>query len=231
MKIRWFGQAAFLITGEHSVLIDPFSIPESRRLQSRGMVFDYPPIKGIAPDLVLVTHEHFDHNGVEVVEGSPQVIRSSAGRFDSCIGEVLGVAGEHDDAGGGKRGPDTIFCFTLDGLRFCHPGDFGQAHLRTEQKEAIGEVDVLFLPAGRGPTVGVEGATELVLALRPRLVLPMHYRTKALNFLEPPEAVLEALALEVERLDTSEAEIEGLLGAHERPRVVLLMPPLRGARD
>ena len=91
--------------------------------------------------------------------------------------EVVAVASEHDDVAGTKRGPNTIFRFTLDGLRVCHFGDFGQSALRPEQQQAIGEVDVLFLPVGGGPTVGGESAAAIVRALRPRLVVPMHYRT------------------------------------------------------
>jgi hypothetical protein len=58
--------------------------------------------------------EHADHNAVDVVGGSPQVVRSTAGTFDSPVGEVIAVASEHDDAAGTKRGPNTIFCFVLD---------------------------------------------------------------------------------------------------------------------
>jgi hypothetical protein len=119
---------------------------------------------------LLVTHEHGDHNAVEVIGGSPQILRSTAGTFGSPVGEVKSVASEHDDAAGTRRGPNTIFCFGLDGLRVCHFGDFGQAELRAEQKRAIGVVDVLFLPVGGGPTVGGEPAAAIVRALRPRLV-------------------------------------------------------------
>jgi L-ascorbate metabolism protein UlaG (beta-lactamase superfamily) len=225
MNIRWFGQSAFLLTGERSVLIDPFAIPEGLGLESRGMVFDYPPIEGVVADLVLITHEHFDHNGVEVVEGSPQVIRSTAGRFDSCIGEILAIAAEHDDVAGTKRGPNTIFRFTLDGLRICHFGDFGQAELRAEQQRAIGEVDVLFLPVGGGPTVGGEVAASIVRALRPQLVVPMHYRTDAVNFLEPSGAFLDALGARVERVEENELEAEHFLGTADQPTVALLAVP------
>ncbi len=66
MQIRWFGQSAFLIRGERSVLIDPFGSAVAG-LAARGLRFEYPSIEGVEPDLVLVTHEHGDHNGVEVV--------------------------------------------------------------------------------------------------------------------------------------------------------------------
>src|ERR687884_95019 len=150
MRIRWYGQSAFLISAERTVFVDPFGAMEG--LAERGMRFDYPPIEGVEADLLLVTHEHRDHNAVEVVGGSPQILRSTAGTFDSPIGEVIAVASDHDAAAGTMRGPNTIFRFALDGLRLCHFGDFGQAELRVEQERAIGEVDVLFLPVGGGPT-------------------------------------------------------------------------------
>jgi L-ascorbate metabolism protein UlaG (beta-lactamase superfamily) len=223
MRIRWYGQSAFLISGERAVFIDPFGVMEG--LAERGMRFDYPPIEGVEADLLLVTHEHRDHNAVELVGGSPQILRSTAGTFDSPIGEVIAVASEHDDAAGTERGPNTIFCFALDGLRLCHFGDLGQAELRASQERAIGEVDVLFLPVGGGPTVGGGQAVAIVSALRPRLVIPMHYRTDAVNFLDPPDAFLAALGARVERIAESELETEPLLGTAYEPTVALLTAP------
>jgi L-ascorbate metabolism protein UlaG (beta-lactamase superfamily) len=223
MRIRWYGQSTFLISGERTVFIDPFGTLDG--LAERGLRFDYPPIERVVADLLLVTHEHVDHNAVEVVGGSPQILRSTAGTFDSRVGEVVAVASEHDDAAGTQRGPNTIFRFTLDGLRLCHFGDFGQAELRAEQQQAIGNIDVLLVPVGGGPTVGGESAGAIVRALRPRLVVPMHYRTEAVNFLDPPDDFLAALGARVERLDESELEVEQYLGTADDPTVALLAPP------
>jgi L-ascorbate metabolism protein UlaG (beta-lactamase superfamily) len=228
MRIQWYGQSAFSIEGELTVFIDPFGVMEG--LAEGGLRFDYPPIEHVRANVLLVTHEHGDHNSVETVGGSPQVVRSTAGTFESPLGEVVAVASEHDDAAGTQRGPNTIFCFTLDGLRLCHFGDFGQASLRAEQQRAIGEIDVLFLPVGGGPTVGGKASAAIVRQLRPRLVIPMHYRTEALNFLEPPDAFLDALAARVERLDESSLEAEQFLGTPDQPTVALLTVPLRGLR-
>jgi L-ascorbate metabolism protein UlaG (beta-lactamase superfamily) len=223
MLIRWYGQSTFLLRGEQRVFIDPFG--DMQGIAARGLQFDYPPIEGAEADLLLVTHEHGDHNAVEVVGGSPQILRSTAGTFDSPVGEVIGVASEHDDVAGTRRGPNTIFCFSLGGVRFCHFGDFGQAELRPEQKQAIGAVDVLFLPVGGGPTVGGESAAAIVRALRPRLVVPMHYRTGAVNFLDPPDAFLDALGARVETLPNNELDAEQFLGTAEQPTVVLVAIP------
>ena len=230
MKIHWYGQSTFALTGTSltgtgRVAIDPFG--DMTAAAAHGIHFDYPPIEGLEAELLLITHEHGDHNGVEAVGGSPVVIRSTAGTFDSPVGEVVGVASEHDAVAGTQRGPNTIFRFTLDGLRVCHLGDFGQPALRPEQQEALGEVDILFVPAGGGPTVGGKEAAAVVRALRPRLVvIPMHYQTPAIDFLEPPDAFLEALGAPVEHAAESELEVEPHLGDHDRPNVVLLAPPL-----
>jgi L-ascorbate metabolism protein UlaG (beta-lactamase superfamily) len=223
MHIRWYGQSAFLITGERTVFVDPFG--EMQGLLREGMRFDYPPIEGVEAELLLVTHEHPDHNAVEAVGGSPQILRSVAGTYESPIGEVIAVASEHDDTAGTQRGSNTILRFAVNGLRVCHFGDFGQAGLRPEQQRAIGEVDVLFLPVGNGPTVGGELAAAIVRALRPRLVVPMHYGTEAVNFLDPPDAFLEALGARVERIAANEFQAEQLLGSADEPTVALLATP------
>ena len=224
MRVRWYGQSAFLLTAESSVFIDPFG-DMGDALAARGLTFAYPRIEGVRADLLLVTHEHRDHNAVEAISGSPVVLRSTAGRLESPVGEVVAIASEHDDVAGTERGPNSIFCFSLGGLRVCHLGDLGQAALRPEQAAAIGEVDVLIVPVGGGPTLGGEPAAAVVRALAPRLVIPMHYRTPQVSFLEPPDAFLEALGARVERLETSEAEIDALLGTSDAPAVALFAAP------
>jgi L-ascorbate metabolism protein UlaG (beta-lactamase superfamily) len=223
MHIRWYGQSAFLITGERTVFVDPFG--EMQGLLREGMRFDYPPIEDVEAELLLVTHEHPDHYAVDAVGGSPQILRSTAGTFESPIGEVIAIASEHDDTAGTKRGANIIFRFAVNGLRVCHLGDFGQTALRPEQQRAIGEIDVLFIPVGAGPTVGGEPAAAIVRALRPRLVVPMHYGTEAVNFLDPPDAFLEALGARVERLAANELEAEQFLGSVDQPTVALLATP------
>ncbi|MDX6580363.1 MAG: hypothetical protein QOJ47_1912, partial [Gaiellales bacterium] len=89
MRIRWHGQSAFLIDGGRTVFIDPFG--DMGLFAERGLRFDYPPIEDVQAELLLVTHEHVDHNAVEVIGGSPQVLRSTAGTFESPVGEVVAV--------------------------------------------------------------------------------------------------------------------------------------------
>ena len=88
MRVEWYGQSAFhLSAGESTVAIDPFT-DMSEMAASRGMQFDYPPITGVQAQLLLVTHEHADHNGVEAVDGDPVILRSTAGALESPLGQV-----------------------------------------------------------------------------------------------------------------------------------------------
>jgi len=190
MRVEWYGQSAFHLQGEHAaVAIDPFG-DMSALAASRGMQFDYPPISGVQADLLLITHEHIDHNCVEAIGGAPAILRSTAGRLESPVGEVIAIASEHDERAGTQRGPNTIFVFELDGLRVCHFGDFGQRGLRDEQAAAIGQPDLLFLPVGAGPTIGPEQAQLIVERLAPRWVVPMHYRTPRIGFLDTADHFL-----------------------------------------
>jgi L-ascorbate metabolism protein UlaG (beta-lactamase superfamily) len=199
MQVEWHGQSAFTLEGEEGrVFIDPFGDMSPAR--ERGIEWNYPAIEADEVDLLLVTHEHLDHNGVEAIGGEPTTVRSLAGTHDSPIGPVVGVASEHDPAAGTERGNNTIYVFSLGGVRIAHFGDFGQAALRPEQKEAIGEVDLAIVPVGDGPTIGGAAAAEIALALGAKWVVPMHYRTHRIGFLED-EAEFEAAFAEVTRLE------------------------------
>jgi L-ascorbate metabolism protein UlaG (beta-lactamase superfamily) len=187
MRVEWHGQSAFTLTADGTkVFIDPFG-DMSGLARDRGMQFDYPPIQADDVDLLLITHEHVDHNGTEGIAGDPAVLRSTAGTLESPIGEVVAIASEHDDVAGTQRGPNTIFAFDLGGVRVAHFGDFGQRELRPEQAAALEGSELIFVPVGAGPTIGATAAAAIVEALEPRWVVPMHYRTPRIGFLETEE--------------------------------------------
>jgi L-ascorbate metabolism protein UlaG (beta-lactamase superfamily) len=223
MRIEWYGQSAFRLSGgETTVAIDPFA-DMSALTASRGLQFDYPPIEGASADLLLITHEHVDHNGVEAIGGDPVILRSTAGRLSSPLGEIVAVASEHDAAAGTERGANTIFVFTLDDLRVCHFGDFGQSTLREEQAAAIGAVDLLIVPVGAGPTIGAEQAHAVVERLRPHWVVPMHYRTPRIGFLETADAFLDGFT-HVERLPGPAFDTQ-MLTMRDEPTAVVPAAP------
>ncbi|MBV9000476.1 MAG: MBL fold metallo-hydrolase, partial [Solirubrobacterales bacterium] len=99
-------------------------------------------------------------------------------------------------------------------LRLAHFGDFGQRSLRDEQVAALGRLDMVFLPVGAGPTIGPEQAAAIVERLAPRWVVPMHYRTHHISFLDPPDAFLERMPhvhrCDEPRFDTDSLPTDGM---------------------
>ena len=134
----------------------------------------------VEADIVVVSHDHEDHNNILAAKGQPFVIKG-AGRHAAFGLEFRGVASYHDSDGGRKRGENTIFCFALDCIRICHLGDLGHL-LSPAQVDAIGPVDLLFLPVGGIYTIDANRAEAVMGQLRPALTIPMHYSTNALSF-------------------------------------------------
>ncbi|HEY5035449.1 MAG TPA: MBL fold metallo-hydrolase [Candidatus Dormibacteraeota bacterium] len=222
MQVRWYGQSAFaLAAGHDSVFIDPFGDMAAAR--GRGMTWSYPAIADAVADLLLVTHEHGDHNAVQVIADVKQTVRSSAGTVDTQLGRLVGVASEHDAVAGTQRGANVIYVFEMGGVRVCHMGDFGQAELRPEQLTAIGKVDLLFIPVGGMATIAGRAAAELVELIDPSWVVPMHYRTPAISFLEPIDGFLAAVKGEVVALDRSTFDTADV--APEGGRIIVVPAP------
>jgi L-ascorbate metabolism protein UlaG (beta-lactamase superfamily) len=180
MIVKFLGHACFLITSNAGlkVMLDPYEAG------AFGGSINYAPIRDTA-DIVLISHDHADHNYVRGVPGSPKVCRQGC---DFQGVEFRGVQACHDPEGGTKRGHITVFSFTLDDVRVCHLGDLGTT-LTPEQIAAIGPVDVLLIPVGGTYTLDPSQAWAVVEQLKPRLVIPMHFKTAKVNMpLSPVEA-------------------------------------------
>jgi L-ascorbate metabolism protein UlaG (beta-lactamase superfamily) len=170
VKIEFLGQACFVITSATGLkmITDPYTAGDRT----------YAAINETA-DIVTVSHEHADHNDVAAVKGNPEVIRG-AGIKNVKGTSIKGIATWHDSTQGTQRGSNTIFCFSVDGIKFCHAGDLGH-RLSAEQIAEIGEVHVLFIPVGGFFTIDAKVATDVCNDLKPRIIIPMHYKTPKSN--------------------------------------------------
>ncbi|MDI6840855.1 MAG: MBL fold metallo-hydrolase [bacterium] len=200
MKVKYLAHASFLFTTSDGtrIITDPYETG------SFGGEVRYKPIKE-GCDIVLISHEHADHNYTRDILGNPTIIRKVG---ESKVRGITfkGVASYHDETKGSQRGRNTIFVFRADGITFCHMGDLGEL-LSAQQLSQIGKPDVLFIPVGGIFTIDADGATHVMESLNPKLVIPMHYKTTSIGF--PLASVDEFIKGKagVNKLGSSEAEI------------------------
>ena len=156
MKLIWNGHSCFTVQArEGTLVLDPYA---------DGFVPGLPPLR-LEADRVLCSHGHGDHNAAGVV--------SLTGR--PCAIGVETVDTFHDEVRGAKRGSNIIHILSAEGLRVVHCGDLGCA-LEPEQLARLAGADALLVPVGGYYTIDARQAQALVEAVRPRVVVPMHYR-------------------------------------------------------
>ncbi|MDO4572133.1 MAG: MBL fold metallo-hydrolase [Clostridia bacterium] len=198
MQITWYGHSCFLLTapGAPRVLTDPCD-PET------GYA-----LHDIEAEIVTVSHGHHDHDCVDVVAGSPTIVRLAGERRFGDL-SITGIPTWHDDVRGKARGGNLLFLIEMGGLRLLHLGDLGHV-LGEDQVRAVGAVDVLFTPIGGKYTIDAAAARQVADALRPRVLIPMHYKTEALSFaidgLEP--FLCASNDLSIHRLNEASCSIE-----------------------
>jgi len=188
MNVRYLGHCSFLINSSKgtTVITDPYGI---------SIPYTFP---NLAADVVLVSHEHQDHNATWRIMGEPVVLKRTTNfpvEFEVPVkrtGEkfsVQGIPTFHDNYSGRRRGPNTSWVWHMEGVRYCFLGDVGHVLTDAQVKAIGGDVDVLFLPVGGLITVGSTEAALIINQLTPKIVLPMHYLTpkiEGLNLASEP---------------------------------------------
>lgn len=217
MQISWKGQACFQIVASRNkqeqvkLVIDPYEDEVGLHLS---------PLEA---DILLVTHDHFDHNNRKAIKGDPFLI-VNPGEYEVKGVFIQGILSYHDGSQGKERGLNTIYVIEVEGMKVCHLGDLGQKELTPEQLEAIGDVDILLVPVGGVYTIGGREASSIVNQLEPKIVVPMHYAIPKLKpKLEGPEEFLKTIgakeATPQEKLTIKAKDITG-----EETQVVVLIP-------
>lgn len=169
MDITFLGHSSFLLKGKDcSVVTDPFD-PDS-------VGFRFPKTSS---KIVTISHEHDDHNNAEAVSDVKKVI-AGPGEYEIEGISMIGIPSYHDEKKGEERGNNTILLFEMEGLRLAHLGDLGH-NLSEDVVSTLGNIDVLMIPVGGQYTIDAKVAAEVVRAIDPRIVIPMHYKVPGLN--------------------------------------------------
>ncbi|MBI2574037.1 MAG: MBL fold metallo-hydrolase [Candidatus Wildermuthbacteria bacterium] len=147
-------------------------------------------------------------------------------KLPSLEADIALVTHDHEDhnnlaAEGEKRGHNTIYTIEAEDMKVCHLGDLGQPELTPKQVEAIGSIDILFIPVGGVYTIGAKEAAKVISQIEPKVVIPMHYAIPKLKYkLEGVEDFLKAMGAKAQEpqqkiilksKDLSEEEIKIML--------------------
>lgn len=89
---------------------------------------------------------------------------------------ITALPAYHDDAEGRKLGLNTIFVVETGGLRLAHLSDIGHT-LSEATLDAMGRIDILLVPVGGRFSIDGRQAREVMARLRPRITVPIHYKT------------------------------------------------------
>ena len=175
MKITWFGHAAFHILPEDgpSVITDPYT-PEG---------VGYAPIRETSDLVIISSDDDSAHCRADLIAGTPVVVNAlevaqSGGRETALGVEITAIeAAEWDHHPEHEvPGQNGMYRFQLDGINCAHMGDVGNP-LSDAQQAFFEDVDILFALAGGYLTLELPDLMEMIHRMRPKLVIPMHFRT------------------------------------------------------
>ncbi len=189
MNITWHGQSCFQINvnpknnSKINIVIDPFDENIGLRVPS------------LEADILLITHNHPDHNNIKAVKGSPFII-DGPGEYDIKGVYIQGFPAFHDASQGEERGKITIYTIEAEEIKLCHLGDLGQKELTEGQLEKIGDIDVLMIPIGGIYTINATEAMKIMSQIEPKIIIPMHYQIPKLKLkLEGLDKFLKSLGI------------------------------------
>ena len=199
MEIVWYGHSCFRLKTRGAIVVtDPcgkqvgYTIPRMRA------------------DIVTISYDHPDYNNCSLVQGAPRVI-NGPGEYEIKGVFVTGIGTLLKKVKGPERPRNTLYLFSFDDLTVCHLGSLDHVPSQA-QLQSLSDVDILLIPVGAVTTLNANGAAEMIGLLEPKIVVPMHYKTKAVQAkLEPVSRFLKEMGLpETSPRDSLEIDKSGL---------------------
>ena len=180
MKIKWLAHASFLIEGDGlRIVTDPYEPND---------IMDLPPVTEPA-DIVMRSSDDDDgHCFVDSIPAGFELV--TATDIVETGATVKGVEVEaiwsqesliHKDV----VRDNAMYRFTLEGINMTHMGDTGNP-LSEAQMDALVGTDILFALAGGPPTIELKDLHDVIEYIKPKVVIPMHYRIPGPRFFMLP---------------------------------------------
>lgn len=168
MVITHHGGQCFKITqGDLTIVFDPISKGGSL------------PAVRFGADLALVTRKHADMNGTDEVSfgGKEPFVIDGPGEYEHSGVRVQGflTKSQYQPAKGSLDAVNTVYAITVDGMTLVHLGALSDPMLSHDAREAIDEIDILFVPVGGAGVLSPAEASKLAVTLQPKIIIPMHW--------------------------------------------------------
>ncbi len=201
-KIHWLGHDGFRIDGTRTVYFDPYKIEG-----------------GPVADLILISHDHFDHCSPEdlaKIQDENSVIITEKDSARKIQGDVRVLKpGQEENVGDiairavpsyntdkefhPRKNGWLGFIVDMDGYKIYHAGD---TDFIPEMKDM--DVDIALLPVSGTYVMTSAQAIEAAKAIRPSWAIPMHYgaivgdKEDAFSFQKGLEGIVKVKILERE---------------------------------
>lgn len=167
-------------------------------------------------DVVLQTLNHPDTNGVDNMSYGERVpfVISGPGEYEAH--DVIVHGFETKSFYDGQERINTVYLFSLEGMKLCFLGALNEKKLPADLKEQADEIDILFVPIGGDGVLSPDDAHELTVSLEPKVIIPMHYGTVGIKdalalFLKEEGGdgaqTLDKLTIKRKDLETKNSEI------------------------
>jgi L-ascorbate metabolism protein UlaG (beta-lactamase superfamily) len=168
MVITHHGGQCFKVSfGDITLVFDPIS---------KGGTL---PAVRFGADIALISRNHPDMNGADEVSSSGKEIFviSGPGEYERGGVTVQGffTKSEYGLKKGEADATNTVYAVKLEGMTLVHLGALAEPALSQEAREAIDEIDVLFVPVGGDGVLDAAGAAKLATLLEPKIIIPMHW--------------------------------------------------------
>jgi L-ascorbate metabolism protein UlaG (beta-lactamase superfamily) len=190
MVITHHGGQCFKVTqGDLTLAFDPIS--------KKGTL----PSVRFGADIALVSRQHPDMNGIDEVSGKETFVIEGPGEYEKAgvVIQGFGTKSQYGLPKGRLDAMNTVYAVLLEGMTLVHLGALSDAVLSHEAREAIDEIDVLFVPIGDDGVLSAAEAMKLAVSLEPRIIVPMHHHGMGAE--GSLESFIKEGGKEAERLD------------------------------
>jgi hypothetical protein len=164
MIITHHGKQFFkLQTGDFVIALNPIS--KESRFKTNGF----------GANIALISTDYVDYNGADLVNyaGKTPFVVKGPGEYEVSDIMIQGFLSKGTD---GKTDLiNSLYYFEFDGIKILYLGAMYQPEISIEARQAIGDVDVLFVPIGGKTILGPEAAHKVAKSFGPKVIIPMDY--------------------------------------------------------